>query len=324
MKTITVIGAGMMGPGIAQVFAAHGHPVQIHNRTLEKLNGVKERVRANLSRMADFALAERQEIPAILERIHLTTDLSEACRGATVVIETITEDLRMKQELFAELDRLCPPETVLCSNTSVMSITEIGALTRRRERILGTHFYQPPFLVPLVEVVRTEATAPEHMDAVFNLLQDAGKVPVRVQKDVPGFIANRMQHALWREAFALIDEGVCDAETVDIAVRNSFGMRLPVLGPVTNADLVGLDFTFAIHSYVLPHLNASPSPSSTLRARVEQGKLGFKTKSGFLDWTDESATAVRDGLTTYLLEFLSKKRAAQAEKKKTDGDGREA
>ena len=254
----------------------------------------------------------------------MTPDLSEACRGATVVIETITEDLKMKQELFAELDRLCPPETVLCSNTSVMSITEIGALTRRRERILGAHFYQPPFLVPLVEVVRTEATAPEHMDAVFNLLQDAGKVPVRVQKDVPGFIANRMQHALWREAFALIDEGVCDAETVDIAVRNSFGMRLPVLGPVTNADLVGLDLTFAIHSYVLPHLNASPSPSSTLCARVEQGKLGFKTKSGFLDWTDESMSAVRDGLTTYLLEFLSKKRAAQAEKNKTDGDGHEA
>src|SRR6267143_2026490 len=191
MKSIAVIGAGMMGPGIAQVFAAQGHPVQIHNRKLEKLKGVKERVRANLSRMADFALAKRKEIPAILERIHLTPDLYEACRGATVVIETIAEDLKMKQELFAELDRLCPPETVLCSNTSVMSITEIGALTRRRERILGTHFYQPPFLVPLVEVVRTEAAAPEHMDAVFNLLQDAGKVPVRVQKDVPGFIANR-------------------------------------------------------------------------------------------------------------------------------------
>src|SRR5258708_19233455 len=147
MKTIAVIGAGMMGPGIAEVLVATGHAVQIHNRTVEKLNGVKERVRANLSRMGDFALAERQEIPAILERIHLTPDLSEACRGATVVIETITEDLRMKQELFAALDRLCSPEAILCSNTSLMRITEIDAFTRRRERILGTHFYQPPFLV---------------------------------------------------------------------------------------------------------------------------------------------------------------------------------
>src|SRR5207302_2343502 len=129
----------------------------IHKQLPEMRKGVKERLRAKLARMADFALTEHQESPAILERIHLTPNLSEACRGPTVVIETITEDLKMKQELFAELNRFCPPETVLCSNTSVMSITEIGALTRRRERILGTHFYQPPFLVPLVEVVRTEA-----------------------------------------------------------------------------------------------------------------------------------------------------------------------
>jgi 3-hydroxybutyryl-CoA dehydrogenase len=193
-----------------------------------------------------------------------------------------------------------------------MSITQIGARAKRRERIVGTHFYQPPFLVPLVEVVRTESTAPEHMDAAYNLLQDAGKTPVRVRKDVPGFIANRMQHALWREAFALIDEGVCDAETVDIAVRNSFGLRLPVLGPVTNADLVGLDLTFAIHSYVLPHLNASVTPSSTLEKRVAEGNLGFKTKRGFLNWTDESMNAVRDGLATYLMEVLSKQQASKA------------
>ena len=254
MEAIAVIGAGMMGPGIAQVFAAHGHPVVIHNRTAAKLDTVRPRVEANLSRMADFGLASVPEIPSILDRIRVTTDLGEACDGAGIVIETITEDLAMKQDLFVELDRLCPRETVLCSNTSVMRITEIGAKAKRRERILGTHFYQPPFLVPLVEVVRTEATAPEHMDAVFLALQNAGKVPVRVQKDVPGFIANRMQHALWREAFALIDEGVCDPATIDVAVRNSFGLRLPVLGPVTNADLVGLDLTLAIHNYILPHL----------------------------------------------------------------------
>jgi 3-hydroxybutyryl-CoA dehydrogenase len=156
--------------------------------------------------------------------------------------------------------------------------------------------------------VRTEFTAEEHFEAVFQLLKDVGKVPVRVQKDVPGFIANRMQHALWREAFSLIDEGVCDAETVDLAVRNSFGLRLPVLGPVTNADLVGLDLTLAIHDYVLPHLNASGTPSSTLRERVEAGKLGFKTKSGFLEWTDDAMAATREKLATHLLEILSRQR----------------
>jgi len=192
-----------------------------------------------------------------------------------------------------------------------MSITQIGAKAIHRERIVGTHFYQPPFLVPLVEVIRTEFTAPAHMDTVFELMKSAGKVPVRVRKDVPGFIANRMQHALWREAFALIDEGICDAATVDTAISNSFGLRLPVLGPVANADLVGLDLTIAIHDYVLPHLNVSTVPCNTLRARVKEGKLGFKTKSGFLDWTDESMAATREKLMTYLLEVAAKAKEVQ-------------
>jgi 3-hydroxybutyryl-CoA dehydrogenase len=311
METIAVIGAGMMGPGIAQVFAAHGHPVQVHGRTAAKLSTIKDRIRTNLTRMADYGLIELSGIPQILDRIGVTTELPLALRKANVVIEAITEDLGMKQELFAELDRLCPADTILCSNTSVMSITQIGAKAKQRDRILGTHFYQPPFLVPLVEVVRTEFTAPAHMDTVFELLKSVGKVPVRVQKDVPGFIANRMQHALWREAFALIDEGICDAATVDTAISNSFGLRLPVLGPVANADLVGLDLTLAIHDYVLPHLNVSTVPCDTLRNRVKDGKLGFKTKSGFLDWTDESMAATREKLTTYLLEVAARAKEVQ-------------
>jgi 3-hydroxybutyryl-CoA dehydrogenase len=311
MKTIAVIGAGMMGPGIAQVFAAHGHPVQVQGRTAAKLSTVKDRIRTNLTRMADYGLVESSEIHNILDRIGVTGELGLALRNADVVIEAITEDLGMKQELFAELDRLCSANTILCSNTSVMSITQIGERAIHRDRIVGTHFYQPPFLVPLVEVVRTEFTAPAHMDTVFELMQSAGKVPVRVQKDVPGFIANRMQHALWREAFALIDEGICDAATVDTAISNSFGLRLPVLGPVANADLVGLDLTIAIHNYVLPHLNVSTVPCDTLRARVKEGKLGFKTGSGFLDWTDESMAATREKLMTYLLEVAAKAKEVQ-------------
>jgi len=305
---IAVIGAGMMGPGIAQVFATYGHAVSLYNRTAAKLAFVHEKVDANLRRMAEYGFVQTSEISAILGRIVTTRDLSQACSNAGVVIETITEDLRLKQDLFQDLDRLCPPETVLCSNTSVMSITQIGKNAIHRERILGTHFYQPPFLVPLVEVIRTELTTPEHMDTIFELMRSVGKVPVRVQKDVPGFIANRMQHALWREAFALIDEGVCDPETVDIAVQNSFGLRLPVLGPVANADLVGLDLSLAIHDHVLPHLNASRMPSSTLRARVADGRLGFKTKSGFLEWTEEAMQATRDRLATHLLQYLSKEK----------------
>jgi len=306
METIAVIGAGMMGPGIAQIFAARGHGVRVQSKTEGRLGTVRDRVRANLERMADYGLAPDGDIPAVLDRIRVTTDLAAACEGADVVIEAVTENLAVKQQLFAELDRLCPGETILCSNTSVMSITEIAAKTARRGRILGTHFWNPPHLVPLVEVVRTEQAEPACMDRICDLLSSVGKVPVKVQKDVPGFIANRMQHALWREAFAIIDEGICDAATIDIAVRNSFGLRLPVLGPAANADLVGLDLTLAIHDYVLPHLNTSSTPSSTLRASVAAGKLGFKTGSGFLTWTPESMQAVRDQLTTYLLEVISR------------------
>ncbi|HOQ45972.1 MAG TPA: 3-hydroxyacyl-CoA dehydrogenase family protein [Bryobacteraceae bacterium] len=309
MEKIAVIGAGMMGPGIAQIFAAHGHPVQVHDTAGERLATVEERVRANLERLAEYDLADADGIPETLGRISVTQNLEEACAGAGVVVEAITEDLKLKQDLFAELDRLCPPETILCSNTSVMSITEIGSRAKRRERILGTHYYQPPFLVPLVEVVQTQYTAPECMDKIYAMLCAVGKVPVRVLKDVPGFIANRMQHALWREAFALIDEGVCDPETIDIAVKNSFGLRLPVLGPVMAADMVGLDLTLAIHDYVLKHLNASPTPSSTLREHVAKGEFGFKTGRGFLKWDEESIRAAREQLTTYLLETLSRRRA---------------
>jgi 3-hydroxybutyryl-CoA dehydrogenase len=313
IETIAVIGAGMMGPGIAQVFAARGHSVRVHDVAEERLASVSDRVGANLSRMAGYDLADRGSIPSILGRIATNRDLTEACDGAGIVIEAITENLALKQDLFARLDRICSPGAILCSNTSVMSITRIGERAARRDRVLGTHFYQPPFLVPLVEVVQTEFTAPASIDRVFDLLRDAGKVPVHVRKDVPGFIANRMQHALWREAFALIDEGVCDPETVDVAVRNSFGLRLPVLGPVVNADLIGLDLTLAIHDYVLPHLNASPRPSSALRAAVERNELGFKTGSGFLQWTGESIAAAREQLTTYLLDAISRSRkAAQA------------
>jgi 3-hydroxybutyryl-CoA dehydrogenase len=308
-EKIAIIGAGFMGPGIGQVFATSGHPVQIFNRTPQKLANVHERIRGNLSQMAEYGLARADRIPSILRRITTTTDLAEACADAVIVIESITESLELKQVLFADLDRLCPPESCLCSNTSVISIREIGALTKHPERVVGTHFYQPPFLVPLVEVVRTEATDQRLMDYVFNTLCRAGKVPIRVRKDVPGFVANRMQHALWREAFALIDEGICDAETVDVAVSNSFGMRLPVLGPVANADLVGLDLTLAIHNNVLQHLDASTRPSSTLRRHVEAGELGFKTGSGFLRWSEQSVAETREKLTRHLLEMLSKSKS---------------
>jgi 3-hydroxybutyryl-CoA dehydrogenase len=304
-ETVGIIGAGLMGHGIAQVFAAQGHPVRLFDTNEAILAQAPERIRANLMQLAAHGIGDETAINASLARISLVRDLAEACLDADVVIEAVSEKMDLKQRIFAELDHLCPPQTILCSNTSALSITEIASKSQGRERIMGTHWWNPPYLVPLVEIVRTVETAERHIDAIYDLLTRIGKKPVRVQKDVPGFIGNRLQHALWREAFALIDQGICDAATIDEVVCSGFGLRLPILGPVANADLVGLDLVLAVHEYLFPYLSRDTTPSTTLRARIAEGKLGFKTKAGFLPWSEEEIAATRERLANHLMKMLT-------------------
>jgi 3-hydroxybutyryl-CoA dehydrogenase len=301
-ERITVVGAGLMGHGIAQIFAAHGHPVWLHDANPDTLNSAKDRVRANLTNMVEHGVTLDAGIDEIVERIRTTGDLATACAGAEFVFEAVYENLELKQQIFADLDRLCPVGTILCSNTSVISITEIAEKAQHRQRIVGTHYWNPPYLIPLVEVVRAAESADECLQATYQLLARVGKHPVYVQKDVPGFVGNRLQHALWREAFAIIDEGICDPATVDEVIRTGFGLRLPVLGPVETADMAGLDLALAIHDYILKHLNADPTPSTTLQAKVEAGELGFKTGSGFLEWTEAEMAESRKRLASYLMK----------------------
>ncbi len=302
--TVTIVGAGLMGHGIAQVFAAHGHPVRLFDTNDTILMEAPQRIRANLVQLAAHGIGDETAIDTIVARVSLVHNLAEACASTNVVIEAVSENMDLKQRIFAELDRLCPPDAILCSNTSVMSITEIASKSQGRERILGTHWWNPPYLVPLVEIVRTVDTAQRCIDAVYDLLVRVGKKPVRVHKDVPGFVGNRLQHALWREAFSIIDDGIAEAATVDEVVRSGFGLRLPVLGPVENADLVGLDLTLAIHDYILPHLSRDTQPSATLRAKVAEGKLGFKTGAGFLPWSEPEIAATRERLSNHLMKVL--------------------
>jgi 3-hydroxybutyryl-CoA dehydrogenase len=306
-ERIAVIGAGLMGHGIAQVFASCGHAVRLTDANVAVLAAAQGRVRANLENMTSHGIAFGAGVDETVERIQIVPELAEACAEADLVFEAVFEDLSLKQRVFVELDRLCPPETILCSNTSVISISQIASMAQRRERIIGTHFWNPPYLIPLVEVVRAQDSADWCLQAAFDLLVRAGKQPVHVHKDVPGFVGNRLQHALWREAFALIDAGICDAATVDQVIRSGFGLRLPILGPVETADMIGLDLTLSIHEYILKHLNADPTPSRTLRERVEAGKLGFKTGQGFLPWSDEEITQSRQRLVTYLVDVAARR-----------------
>jgi 3-hydroxybutyryl-CoA dehydrogenase len=303
-ERVAVIGGGMMGVGVAQVFAAAGHEVALQDVYEEALERAPGALTANLSFLAEHGLFPADGVEDAVGRVRTTTDLVEAVAGADVVVECVFEDLALKQDVFERLDAACTPETILCTNTSVMSITEIGARATLKERVVGTHFWNPPYLIPLVEVVRTEQVDPGVVDRTMDLLRRVGKRPIDCKKDVPGFVANRLQHALWREAISIVEHGIADAETVDESIRFGPGLRLPILAPMENADMVGLDLTLAIHDYILPHLEASPEPSPLLRAKVEAGDLGFKSGRGFAEWTPESAEASRRRLVAYLVHVL--------------------
>lgn len=291
-ERIAIVGAGLMGHGIAQVFAVAGHAVRVHDVDRNALAALHDRISRNLDDLGLDRDAARL--------VHVCAELDDAVRNADVVFEAGPENLDWKRSLFARLESLVRADTLLASNTSVIPITRIMSDVRRGERAMGTHWWNPPYLVPLVEVIRTSSTDPGAANRMAELLAAVGKTPAMVDKDVAGFIGNRLQHALWREAIALVAEGVCDAETVDTVVKASFGRRLAVLGPLENADLVGTDLTLAIHETVLPDIDATRGPAPYLKELVQRGRLGMKSGEGFRRWTPEQQAELRARVLTHL------------------------
>jgi 3-hydroxybutyryl-CoA dehydrogenase len=289
---IAVVGAGLMGHGVAQVFALAGHDVTIYDSVKASLDTARDRILTNLKDLGDDQKA--------VDRVTPVADLGHAVRDADYVVEAVQEDLAVKQKLFGEIEKHVRPNTILASNTSVIPITRIMEGLQHRQRALGTHWWNPPYLVPLVEVIETEWTAPQAVDFTMRLHADAGKKPAHVKKDVPGFIGNRLQHALWREAISLVEHGICDAETVDSVIKAAFGRRLAVLGPLENADMVGTDLTLAIHRTVLSDIDSRPGPSPYLEKLVADGKLGFKTGEGFRRWTPAEQSELRSKVLKHL------------------------
>jgi 3-hydroxybutyryl-CoA dehydrogenase len=289
---IAVVGAGLMGHGIAQVFALAGHAVAIHDPHAATLASATSRIAANLRDLGEDLAA--------VERVTPHAALGDAVRDADFVVEAALEDLPLKQELFGAIEAAARDDAILASNTSVIPITAIMQGLRNRGRALGTHWWNPPYLVPLVEVIATEWTSGAAIDATMKLHASVGKTPVHVKKDVPGFVGNRLQHALWREAISLVEHGICDAETVDTVIKASFGRRLAVLGPLENADLVGTDLTLAIHRIVLPAIESSTAPSPYLARLVADGRLGMKSREGFRTWSAEDQAALRTRVLNHL------------------------
>jgi 3-hydroxybutyryl-CoA dehydrogenase len=291
---IGVIGGGLMGHGIAYLLAAAGHEVGVFEPQAETRASMPRRLQAIVDLLGDD--------PALLKRISAHEKLAPAVQGASFVFEAAPEKLPLKQRIFAELESAVAPETILASNSSAIPSTEIGRDLTHRERVVGTHFWNPPHLVPLVEVIQNEKTSDAVVRATMELLRDAGKVPVHVRRDVPGFVGNRLQHAMKREAFALVSAGVCDAETIDTVVKEGFGARTAVLGPMEQSDLVGLDLALDIADVLYEHLDRTASAPSILRDKIKAGKLGMKSGEGLRKWTPESADAVRQRLSRFLAD----------------------
>lgn len=288
ISSVTVIGAGLMGRRLAGLVARAGYSVTL----VESIPEVLDAGLADAGAMAPEGA------------ISGSGSAAEGVVDADLVIEAIVEDLAVKQALFAEMAAV-NADAILCSNSSVLPITAIAQAVADGSRCVGTHFWNPPDLIPIVEVVRGERTSDATMDRTYDFMTSIGKLPVRVEKDVPGFVGNRLQHALWREAIDLVASGVCDAETVDVVVRNTIGLRLGEMGPIENADYVGLDLTLAIHEAVLPDICAERHASPYLRGLVADGQLGAKVGQGFLFWPDGSRERAAARLSAHVQRQLA-------------------
>jgi len=303
VHTVAVAGTGMMGPGIAATFALGGSRATIVSRTPEGAAKGVATARSLIEVLAKNGLADPGQARDAAARLSPSTDPEAAVRAAQLFIESIPEDLATKQAFFARLDR-ASPDAILCSNTSGISITAIAEKSTHRQRILTTHFWNPPYLMPLVEVSVSTWTSPQIADEVMRLLRACGKVPVLVHHDRPGQLGNRIQHAMIRECVNIVQEGIATAEDVDLAVKTGVGLRLPVYGVFEHADMVGLDLVKAVQDYVLPDLSTVKEAGRLHQEKVARGELGVKSGRGFLTWTPEKAEEVRARRDAFLIQFL--------------------
>ena len=312
IKNILICGGGMMGSAIAQVMAGlNDVKITVYDKFPVD---IQAKIRNNMKLLVEKEIVTEQDVDNIISKVSFTQDIeSEGVRNADLVVECVLEDMQMKQDLFAQLEGIVAEDCIFCTNTSVMSPTEIASKCVHKERLLGTHFWNPGFLIPLVEVVKTDATSDEVAETVMDVLEKAGKKPVLCKKDVPGFIANRMQHALWREAISIVERGIADAKTVDDACKYSFGLRLPYLPPLVNSDMVGTQMTYNIHNYVLADLEDRHDASPLLQKMLDEGKMGFRAetkdgvKEGFMAYTEDEIDAINGGLNEYLIKMLYNK-----------------
>jgi len=285
---VAVIGAGLMGHGIGAVFARYGRTVVLMDIKSEFLSAAEAQVKKSFDRCIEGGVMTPEQCNQALRRIRTTLDIKEAVSNADLVVEAVVEKMDVKRQVFSDLDRLAPTHTVLASNTSGLPITQIASYTKRPDRVIGTHFWNPPLLMRAVEIVRGERTSDEAVSVVKELLAGVGKRPVVVSKDIPGQVGIRILYTMLREAISLVQKGVATAEDVDTIIREALGTRLSILGVLELADLSGLDLALAVSSNLFKDLDASKEPHVLLKEKVAEGQVGAKSGRGFYDWSQRS------------------------------------
>jgi 3-hydroxyacyl-CoA dehydrogenase len=305
IRTVAIVGAGVMGSGIAQTFAQAGYTVRLHARREDSLQAARDRILRNQEAMVRAGLLFEDAARSALDGIRPTTSLAEAVDGCHFVSESVPEDLPLKREVFAALDRLAPRDAILSTDTSGLPISAIASATRRPERVVGFHWMNPPHLMPPVEVVRGERTSDAAVELTCGLARRIGRIPIRVEKDVPGFLWNRLQLALIREALHVVEQGIASPEAVDEAITSGLGLRWAAVGPFRLMDLGGLATFHAVAAYLYRDLSRAGEPQETLTAKLAAGQTGVRAGRGFYDYPSgaaDGAIAARDARLFELLK----------------------
>jgi 3-hydroxyacyl-CoA dehydrogenase len=300
IQRIAVVGAGLMGHGIALELAAHGYDIALHDRDQSQLERARAGITEGLARLVDIGRITAEDAAGAPSRISMEIDLRPVVAGADLVIEAVSEDIDVKRTVFRDIDAWAPQHAIFASNTSTFMPSLLAAATTRPERVIVAHYFNPPHLLPLVELVRGELTSDETVATMRALYEGIGKSPAVVQREAPGFVGNRLQMALLREALAIVDAGIASPQDVDTIIRTSFGRRLAVAGVFEVFEAAGWDLTLAVADQLFPAIDRSPEPPPSLREKVARGELGLKTGRGFYDWTPESASALRNRISNAL------------------------
>lgn len=298
IERVAIIGAGLMGYGIGVEYARFGYQVSLYNTKKQTSEKAMEQSHEALSLMAENGLITKREADAAYKRLHPSIDLEEAVKNADFVCESVLEILHIKKEIFARLDKLCPPSTILATNTSGLLVTDIASVTEHPERVVLTHYFQPPHLVPLVEVVGGQKTAPGVVEKTARLLSGMHKKAVVLNKETRSFAGNKIQGAIAKAIQELVDQGVCTPEVIDDVISFGFGRRMAYTGYFKRMDLIGLDF---LYTAAKEH---GSEPWKLLAGHVERGEFGMKTGKGFYDWPGDSAKQLHHWQNTELIRMM--------------------